>query len=298
MQYLQEVRGLSLATITAYGTDLHEYADFLQQDNVELTAVDRHLASRYVAQLMRGFSYVAPTINRKLSSLRGLYRYLVKRGKIEADPFATIQSTSRYRRLPRLVDKETILRVLSLPIVDFYSLRDVTIFHLFYSSGCRLAELLSINIKDVDLQSMRILVVGKGNKERYLFLTPATTTLLERYIAQRMLLNHTTDALFVGKQGKRLSASSLHSIFEKARVTLALEGQFTPHMLRHSFATHLLDNDAGIRLVQQLLGHSSIATTQIYTHVTQKRLRAVYEQSHPHGRKNDGDKRNNNSRSS
>lgn len=297
LRYLKDIRRLSDLTIISYGHDLQLFLRFLQERNLsvhELTPMD---ARHYSAHIISEKNYKTPSVNRMLSTLRGLYRHLIKQGRCRVNPFARIEGKTRYRRLPEVLTRQDIVKILSVPIGSFAELRNSTMFHLFYSTGCRLSELLSADIGDVDFAQERMLVKGKGNRQRYVFLNPGTITLLKRYLEQReKFLNESKSvsdvdrhAILVGMQGKRLSASSVHSIFERYRLMLALRSRFTPHMFRHSFATHLLDNDSGIRIVQELLGHASISTTQIYTHVSHERLRSVYEQSHPHGRKRDGD---------
>ena len=295
--YLQNIRRLSELTIVSYRHDLDLFLQFLLKQNISLRAVTPMDARRYSAKIMSEKNYKIPSVNRMLSTLRSLYRYLLKRGRCRINPFARIESSTRYRRLPELLSRQEIIQILSVPIHSFADLRNSAMFHLFYSTGCRLAELLDSNIDDIDFEQERLLVKGKGNRQRYVFLNPATVKLLQRYLNEREgfllqkgIVNPASErAIFIGMQGKRLSASSVHSIFEKYRLKLGMHSRFTPHMLRHSFATHLLDNDSGIQIVQQLLGHASISTTQIYTHVSHQRLRAVYEKSHPHGRKRDGD---------
>ena len=293
LAYLHEVRHLSDHTVRSYGNDLGEYLDFLGEYGVALCKASFTDARRYTGHLIRDRSYHPATVNRKLSSLRGFYRYLMVRSLCTMNPFGRIEGNTRYRRLPETLDRETIVRILSFDIHDFESLRDSMMFHLFYSTGCRLSELLDANVDDLELADERLLVRGKGKRQRYVFLNPSTVRMLERYLPQRRLMvaskgtssDSDRRALLVGSRGKRLSVSSVHSIFGKYRKLLGIVGRFTPHMVRHSFATHMLDNDSGIRIVQELLGHASISTTQIYTHVSQQRLRRVYERSHPHGRK-------------
>lgn len=289
LEYLAEVRHLSEHTVISYRKDLEDYLRFLGERKVLLRAVTQSDARRYVAYLMRDRHFNPVTVNRKLSCLRRFHHHVLVRGMCAVNPFERIEGTTRYRRLPEVIDRETIIRLLSVEITDFTSLRDSMMFHLFYSTGCRLSELLDADVGDLETSGERLLVRGKGNRQRYVFINPPTMRLLGRYLAQRRDelagLGKESRALLIGSRGNRLSASSVHSIFEKYHKLLGIAGRFTPHMMRHSFATHMLDNDSGIRIVQELLGHASISTTQIYTHVTQRRLRSVYEKSHPHGRK-------------
>lgn len=295
--YLKEIRRLSELTIRSYRHDLVLYLDFLAQRAIPIGEATANDARHYSAKIIREKNYSVPSVNRMLSTLRSMYRYLLKQGLCTINPFGRIEGSTRYRRLPEILSRQDISRILSAPIQSFSDLRNSVMFHLFYSTGCRLSELLSANIEDLDIGQERMLVKGKGNRQRFVFLNPSTIILLQHYLEQReafllekgFTVDLDSPAILVGMQGKRLSASSVHSIFEKYRLKLSLRSRFTPHMFRHSFATHMLDNDSGIRIVQELLGHASISTTQIYTHVSHERLRSVYEKSHPHGRNKDGD---------
>jgi site-specific recombinase XerD len=297
LEYLKEVRRLSELTIRSYRHDLEVFLAFLESRSIALDEVTVSDARHYSTHIISEKKYGVQSVNRMLSTLRGFFRHQVKKGRSSTNPFLRIGGSPRYRRLPEVLSRNEVLRILSLPIHSFFDLRDALMFHLFYSTGCRLSELLSVDLGDIDIPQERLLVKGKGNRQRFVFLNPSTIMLLERYLEQRRLFidkngpfdAFDANALLLGKQGKRLSASSVHSIFGRYRLKLGLSSRFTPHMFRHSFATHLLDNDSGIRLVQELLGHASISTTQIYTHVSHERLRSVYERSHPHGRNRDGD---------
>ena len=300
LQYLRTVRRLSEHTIISYGHDLQVFLDFLKERNLSCADVTFPDARRFIASLVYQSKRSTVTINRMLSSLRGFYRYAITHQWCSHNPFSRIETSPRRRRLPEVLSRQEILEILSRPIQTFFDLRDAVMLHLFYSTGCRLAELLQSNVEDIDLGEQRMMVRGKGSRQRFVFINPPTQLLLEQYLAQRQLfvathqVQHSTDsqALLLGKRGNRLSASTVHSIFERYRLQLGMQKRFTPHMLRQSFATHMLDNNSGIRIVQELLGHASVSTTQIYTHVSAQRLRSVYEQSHPHGRKEHGNTRN------
>lgn len=292
LTYIQDIRRLSEFTVICYRHDLSRFLLFLERRDLDIFEVTAMDARRFIAELLNNRDMKSPTVNRMLSTLRGFYRYAMKQGACSLNPFSRIEGTVRYRRLPSVLSRREVVTILSSPVSTFFDLRNSIMFHLFYSTGCRLSELLGANVEDLDLAQERMLVQGKGKRQRFVFINPQTKVLLQRYLEQReqFLLSKGTDshALLVGNRGRRLSASSVHSIFEKYRLKLGLQTRFTPHVLRHSFATHMLDNESGIRIVQELLGHASISTTQIYTHVSQKRLRSVYEQSHPHGRKKHG----------
>lgn len=293
LEYLKEIRNLSEHTLTAYKTDLKKFENYCQINNLKIVEVTKVESRRYVATLMRDEKLSNNSINRTLSTLRGFYLYLNKHNISSNNPFSKIESRTQTRRLPQVLSVNDVEKLLTFVPTDFKELRDLVMFNFFYSTGARMSELLGANISNLELKDERLLVKGKGSHYRYLFLNPSTIELLNTYLEQKkdyqlskaIKDKNDLEAILIGINGKRLSPSSCHSIFEKYRKSLGIGLHFTPHMLRHSFATHLLDNDAGIRVVQKLLGHQSISTTQIYTHVSRQRLRKVYESSHPHGRK-------------
>lgn len=293
LEYLKEIRNLSDHTLIAYKTDLKKFENYCLINNLNIIEVNKAESRRYVATLIRDEKLSNSSINRTLSTLRNFYLYLNKYNITNTNPFSKIESRSRTRRLPQVLSVKDVEKLLSFVPTDFKELRDLVMFNLFYSTGARMSELLGANVTNLELKDERLLVKGKGSYYRYLFLNPSTIELLNTYLEQKQNYQlgkaikdkNELEAILIGINGKRLSPSSCHSIFEKYRKKLGIGLHFTPHMLRHSFATHLLDNDAGIRVVQKLLGHQSISTTQIYTHVSRQRLREVYESSHPHGRK-------------
>ncbi|MDC7246208.1 MAG: tyrosine-type recombinase/integrase [Sphaerochaetaceae bacterium] len=300
IEYITHFKRLSPNTVTAYRHHIARYLDYLEQEQLKIDEITTYEARKFVSSLIRsGLSELS--VNQYLASYRSLYTYLFKRKEITKNPFSSIEGNPRGRRLPRVLSRQQVVKLLSFEITDLVSLRDSLIFHLFYSTGCRLSEILEMDIDHIEMEQSRILVTGKGNKMRYVFLNPSTKSLLTRHLRARDRWferypasdESAQNAILLGVGGKRLSTSTCHSIFEKYRVALGVNEVLTPHMLRHSFATHLLDNQSDIQLVSELLGHSSISTTQIYTHVSKKRLHEVYMKCHPHGRKENGNKRNN-----
>ena len=289
--YLCDVRSFSERTVYAYTFHVKQFLLYLEQQNLNLQDAQAGDARQWIYGMMR--NYEKSSINLILSALKSFYRYLIRYEGFKRHIFSLIEGNPRQRKLPRYLTRDEIIRLLSIDTVTLTGLRDSLMFHLFYSTGCRLSEILAMNFRDVDSVQARILVKGKGNKRRFVFLNPGTLALLNEHYKQREAWcqrypvsgTDDQDAILLGVQGKRLSPSSCHSIFEKYRVELHLDGVLTPHMIRHSFATHMLDNDSGIQLVRELLGHSSLSTTQIYTHVTGRRLKEVYRAAHPHGRK-------------
>lgn len=297
--YIRNVKGLSTHTVEAYRHDLLIFCGFLAEFSLTYDQVTSSDIRSFLVWLPKKYKDFSPaTIQRIKSSVNGFYVHAVRMEIVTANPVALISLKRAARPLPTVLERSEIEKMLSLTWTDFTSLRDVLILNMLYSTGCRRAELLSMDLADMEIGERRILIHGKGNRERYVFLTPRVVKLLKAYMPERQELlsclppqeAETADrnALFLSsdrQKGKRLSSGTITIIFEKYKRELGIHKTFTPHVLRHTFATHLLDNDAGIRTVQELLGHVNLSTTQIYTHVSAERLRKVYDACHPHGRK-------------
>ena len=289
LKYLKEVRGYSEKTVVSYAHDLRRLDDFLVSHGLTLQDMVFEDARAFTADLYdRELSHA--TINRILSANRTFFHHLRENGVVTSDPFRRVSGAKNTRKIPTVLAPEEVEKILGSPVTDYTSLMEVTMFNLFYSTGCRLSEVLGMKLQDMDLKARRILVTGKGSKQRYVFLTVRALEMLQTYLPERQKVLEKAgiedeDTVLVNAKGKQLPLSTVHSIFDKYRDRLGLSKKFTPHVFRHSFATHLIDNNSDIRVVQVLLGHESIGTTQIYTHVTGKRLEEVYRKSHPHGRK-------------
>lgn len=289
--YLADVRHLSEHTLKAYRHDLHLYERSIAASGRQMDEIRFEDARRFVSRLYkRGYS--EKSINRIISSVKGFYNWCITYDIVASSPFSQVKSMKAQKQLPVVLTGEEIEMMINAPEDDTLGIRDKTMFSLLYSTGCRLSEMLQINIEDIDLSSSRILVHGKGRKDRYVFLTRRASGLLELYLPLRLeLLKNlgaslvSQQALLVNKRGKRLTPQGVHYIFHTYVRMLGIDKHVTPHTFRHTFATHILDNDAGIRVVQELLGHQNVATTQIYSHVSTKRLKDVYKRSHPHGRR-------------
>ena len=289
LSYLKDVRGYSEKTVVSYGHDLKRLDEFLISHDLGVEEMVFEDAREFTSELYEQ-ELSHSTINRILSANRSFFHSLLEDGKVKADPFKRVSGAKNTRKIPTVLAQEEIERILSCPTDDYTSLMEVTMFHLFYSTGCRLSEIMDMKISDIDFGTRRVIVIGKGNKQRYVFLTKKALAMLESYLPERKKVLEKNKAedngiVLINAKGKQLPLSTVHSIFDKYRLKLGLTKKFTPHVFRHSFATNLMNNDADIRVVQVLLGHESIGTTQIYTHVTGKRLEEVYRKSHPHGRK-------------
>ena len=282
LSYLLSVKGESENTKCAYENDIRQYLSYLERLDLEVFDVSPSDAREYVRTLMEG--YKERSMLRKLSALRMFYDYLMRKGVIDFNPFEDISLKRNEKRLPSVLTEHEVAMLLSLRGDDFLSLRDHILFLFIYSTGARISEALAVNIADIEWAERRIKIRGKGGKTRFLFLNRSVVTELRDYIEKRnaYLGGKAEDALFIAKNGERLSFSTAHLIFEIARSRLNLDKNLTPHTLRHSFATHMMDRGADIRFIQELLGHESISTTQIYTHVSSSRLKKVYDETHPH----------------
>ena len=286
LSYIDDIRGLSDNTVTNYEIDLKHWEKWAFRIGRCESTFTRSDALLYTRELMGEFS--ERSVLRKLTALRTYYGYLIRRGVVKSDPFSGISLRMKERRLPSVLTEDEVHALLSLPRKDYQDERDHMLFLLIYNSGMRISEALSVDVDDFDFPHRRILIRGKGDKERFVFFSEMTEREIREYIPLleefRAGKKGDDKAFFLGSKGGRLPLSSAHIIFEKYRQRLGWQKEFTPHTLRHSFATHLMDRGADIRLVQELLGHESISTTQIYTHVSRQRLRNVYEMAHPHAK--------------
>ena len=278
-------RDLSPHTIEAYRSDLAQFAEWASRSKVvDLDEIDRRLLRRFVAWLSQN-RYAHRSISRKASAVRALLRWALHRDLIAANPADGLAAPKLDRPLPRVLKEDAAEALIELPLDDDpRGVRDRAILELLYGSGLRVSELCGLDVGDVNVRDGRLRVTGKGRKERRLPMTPQAAESIRTYVAEARpsLMKEgaaAEDALFLNSRGTRMGARSVRD--RVARYSSEIGGAVGPHALRHSFATHLLDGGADLRIVQELLGHENLATTQIYTHVSMERLKAVYEQSHP-----------------
>ena len=288
INYIESVRSLSANTVKSYKNDLEEFSQYIANRGISIFDFLKEDAREYIRYLKS--QYKERSILRKTTSIRVFYEYLLKSNEVIENPFGQISMRKTSTRLPSVLSEDEVKELLSIERNSFLEERDHMLFLFLYSTGCRISEALSIDVDHIEFSERRVRVVGKGDKERYLFLPKKTISDLNSYLEKRKLYliekrNIEEKALFIGNSGRRLPFSSSHIIFDKYRSVLSWQKEFTPHTLRHSFATHMMDRGADIRLVQELLGHDSISTTQIYTHVSKAKLKKVYEETHPHSGK-------------
>ncbi|HKK64306.1 MAG TPA: site-specific tyrosine recombinase/integron integrase [Clostridia bacterium] len=289
IHYLESVRGLSPHSIRAYQSDLTRFEGFVVDRESEWTQLRPADVRAFVGSLHRD-NLSGSTINRALSAIKGLYHYAVQFEITAVDPFEHIKSSSSGRKLPQVLSGTEVDKLLALPDDSFNGSRDRALLELLYSTGCRVAEVSAMDISDVQRGRKSIRVLGKGNKERYVYVGRPAQAALSYYLDMRgqYVTRNSLDeagALFINLKGTRLTARGMALIINKYMQRSGISKKVSPHTFRHSFATHLLDQGADIRMVQEMLGHSSVSTTQIYTHVGLEKLKKVYREAHPHGKR-------------
>jgi len=280
----KQIRNLSDHTLLAYRRDLEQLSLYFASLGIGLAEASREDGRMYLRFLKFDNHYKETTVNRKISCARTFYTSLCKQRVCSANPFSLVVTHRSQNHLPTVLSVHEVAELLSQSYDDFRSACAISLFTLLYDTGCRISEVLNIEEDAIEWEKRRILVLGKGSKSRYVFFTNHCRKVLQTYLSLKRE-RFQSPYLFCSIQGKQLPMSTVGSIFATYRRRLGWQKQFTPHVLRHTYATHLLDNGADIRLVQELLGHASISTTQIYTHVSKERLARVYKSCHPHGRK-------------
>ncbi len=286
MEYLTVELGLSANTRQAYERDLRLFCKTLGFKNSDaLVNVSREQITGYMTQLKEK-GLAAATIARKLAAIKAFYRFMTAEGYMDANPAEVVEAGTKGIKLPRVLSEDEVVRLLNQPdITTAEGFRDRTMLEVLYATGMRVSELINLTLERVDLNMKYIIAFGKGSKERIVPLGSVAAEFLQQYLEKvRPKLTHAgrnTNIVFLAFGGHELTRQRFWQIIRaygrKANINKAL----TPHILRHSFATHLLDNGADLRSVQELLGHSDISTTQIYTHLTNKRLRDIYVKAHP-----------------
>lgn len=286
MEYLTVELGLSANTRQAYERDLRLFCKTLGFKNSDaLVNVSREQITGYMTQLKEK-GLAAATIARKLAAIKAFYRFMTAEGYMDANPAEVVEAGTKGIKLPRVLSEYEVVRLLNQPdITTAEGFRDRTMLEVLYATGMRVSELINLTLERVDLNMKYIIAFGKGSKERIVPLGSVAAEFLQQYLEKvRPKLTHAgrnTNIVFLAFGGHELTRQRFWQIIRaygrKANINKAL----TPHILRHSFATHLLDNGADLRSVQELLGHSDISTTQIYTHLTNKRLRDIYAKAHP-----------------
>jgi integrase/recombinase XerD len=285
IHYLTVEKGLAKNTLESYRRDLSTYCNYLaEQGHADLNHTNRMHIMGYLLNLKERGRATA-TVSRNLASIRAFYQFLVRERFIDKDPSINLESPKIEKRLPHVLSVTEVEMLLNGPDVRMPAgQRDKAMLELLYATGIRVSELVSLNITDVNLGMGFIKCLGKGSKERIIPLGRLAISNVQSYIEySRAILKKRgqQEALFLNHHGRRLSRQGFWKIIKKYAQLARIEKEITPHTLRHSFATHLLENGADLRSVQEMLGHADISTTQIYTHVTRSRLKEVYAKAHP-----------------
>jgi len=284
-------RNASSYTVRNYQREIKQFMEYARVSGVRSwDEVDLPLLRRWLAWLT-GKGYVKASIARRISEIRSFYRYLVREEAVETNPVLGLSAPKLPRRLPRYLNVHETAGLLGTPDLSTpLGLRDRAILELLYGAGVRVGELVSLNTGSLDLSRREARVLGKGSKERIVLMGEPARLALQRYLSEgrpTLVTDSSRSALFLNRNGGRLSTVSVSKLLHKYAARAGIGKNVTPHMLRHSFATHLLDGGADLRSVQELLGHENLVTTQIYTHVSQNQLREAYLRAHPHADEDD-----------
>jgi integrase/recombinase XerC len=303
LDYLKLEKHFSDYTVKSYGADLIQFAQFLSgeigqshqtpaAEGAPSTTIDEKLSKcesitvREFLSYLYAQNYTKSTTARKLATLRSFFKFLIRRGLVTTSPLTQIRTPKQEKRLPKCLDLDQVQKLMDAPgDGDLLSARDKAMLEVLYSSGIRVSELVELDMADIDLQEGVLRVRGKGRKDRLTPIGSQAIAAVQRYFEMRMmepkLASKTTGRVFLNKHGESLSTRSVRRKLDKYLVTAGLDPGISPHTLRHSFATHLLNNGADLRSVQELLGHQSLSTTQVYTHLTTTKMKQVYDQAHP-----------------
>jgi integrase/recombinase XerC len=284
INYLRAERNASSHTVRSYEDDLGVFCRYLEETDgagADPAAADARRLRRYSAWLSSQ-GYASSTIARRLASLRSFYRYQRRQGALKTDPAGSLRNPKQAQRLPRLLRIEDVIKLLdAIPTSAPLGVRDRAMFETLYGGGLRVSELVGLDLGDLDVEQQLVRVRGKGRRERLCPIGPMAATWIDHWRGLRQPRRGDDRALFLNCHGGRLTTRSVGRLLEQYLVAVGLQSAASPHTLRHSFATHLLDRGADLRSVQELLGHRNLTTTQIYTHVTRQRLLETYQNAHP-----------------
>ncbi len=278
LRYLEVERGLSLHTVRAYKKDLEEFFNYSKRepDKIEMMDIRGFIAE----QIKHGLNKT--TVSRRLSSLRSFFKYMNREGYLRSNPAKLVSTLKRSKLLPNFLSVDEVFSLVEGPKgIGFIPARDKAILELLYSSGLRVSELTGLNTDDINIKECMIKIKGKGKKERIVPVGSKAIDAIKSYLIERVLRKSKDRALFLNRWGSRLTDRGVRRIVVKYAKSLSINRQIGPHTIRHSFASHLLQGGADLRVIQELLGHSSLSTTQKYTHLDVTHLMDVYDKSHP-----------------
>lgn len=283
IEYLKVIKNYSNNTIRNYEIDLDEYKVYLDHEGIKGYDVDYKIIRGYLEYLNK-LNYKSATISRRISALRSFYKYMYKKKLVNSNPMPLINNPKKEKNLPKFLYINEVEELLSEPDNSIQGIRDHFILELLYSTGIRVSELINIKIKDINFSEKTIRIFGKGSKERIVVYGSVCAEKLNDYLNKSRNLikdSNNTDYLILNLRGKKLTDRSIRNIINKYMKMTSIQKHISPHTLRHTFATHLLDNGADLKAVQELLGHADLGSTQVYTHISNERLRNVYLKNHP-----------------
>ncbi len=290
LEYLKYQKNYSDYTIESYKNDIVEYLNYLNRESLNFKKVEYSDIRFYLMYLKDEKKDDNSSINRKLSSLRGFYKFLANEGYVKSNVFSLVNGPKKSKKLPRYFEYNELEELFNVPDTRTpLGQRDLLLLEMLYATGVRVGELVNIKVKDIDFSNKNILILGKGNKERFVQFGEYCEEILNEYLSDgRNTLNtKDSDYLFLNNNGGELTERGVRFILDKLIKQTGINKNISPHMIRHSFATHLLNEGCDLLTVQKLLGHESIKATQIYTHVTTDRLKEVYYHSFPRAKKDD-----------
>lgn len=272
-------------TINSYMNDLSKFYEYLNKHNLDIYNLKRKELLNY-SNFLKNEKLSATSINHNISVLKSFYKFLVINESFKFNPIDSLESPKKNKVLPKVLSYEEVKKILDVDLINKYSYRDKAMLELMYATGLRVSELVNLKLTDVDLNNDILKTMGKGSKERVIPIGDYSIYYLKKYIKEyrpQLLKKENTEYLFLNNLGKKISRQSFFNIVKKEAIKKNIKTNFSPHTLRHSFATHLLDRGADIVSIKEMLGHSSLATTQIYTHISDKKLQEDYNKFHPHG---------------
>lgn len=288
LDYLRYEKKYSNLTINNYNRDIEYFLEFLNDKKItNINNVKYQHIREYLVHL-HNHQYAKKTISRYISSLRTFFKYLYIEEVIDNNPMVLVSNPKLDKKLPTFLYTNDLERLLACPNLDtIYGIRDSLILELLYSTGIRVSELVNIKLKNINFSDKQIKILGKGNKERYVLYGDVCLQKLTNYLnnSRRQFNTKNSEYLLLGKNGTKLTSRSIEIIIKKYQQQANIKVKVTPHTLRHTFATHLLDGGADLKTVQELMGHESLSSTQVYTHITSERLRNVYLHTHPRAKK-------------
>ncbi len=284
IKYIKYQRNYSENTLINYKSDLDEYYGYLNINKLEPLNITYNDVKQYLSHLYDK-KYSKSSLSRKISTLRSFYKYLYSKELIDKNPYLFVSLPKKDKKLPRFINYEDLELILNIPDLEtIFGIRDRLILELLYGTGIRVSELCNIKVKDIDFKNKSIIVVGKGNKKRIVLYGDYCNEILSKYINIRDNKNN-IEYLILSNNGVKISPNSVQKILRDIVNKASIKKNITPHVFRHTFATHLLNEGCDILTVKELLGHSSLDTTQIYTHVSNEKLRSVYLDTHPRSKK-------------